>query len=143
MIFMKNRLRFLATLCVSLSICFFAFSSAIALPAFAQTSGTVDVEIDNLLDSAGRTGFGYDTTNAPSLGSLIGRIVTAILGFTGTIAFLVFLYGGFLWLTARGNDDQVADAKKYLTNGTIGVVVIVLAYSAAYFITGVLYKAAR
>lgn len=140
---MKNAFRFLATLCASLAFCLFVFSPALSLSASAQTDSSVEVKIDNLLDTAGQTGFGYNTTNAPSVGKVIGNIITAILGFTGTIAFLVFLYGGFLWLTARGNEDQVADAKKYLTNGTIGIIVIVLAYSASYFITGVLYKAAR
>lgn len=133
-----NRL-FLATL-LSLVLSFGFL--AIAAPVSVHAETTTD-KIYGLLNKAGQTGFGQTTQNAPTPGALVGRIVTAILGFTGTIAFLVFLYGGFLWLTARGNEDQVSEAKKYLTNGTIGVVVIVLAYSAAYFITSVLYKAGR
>jgi cbb3-type cytochrome oxidase subunit 3 len=105
----------------------------------SKTTGT----IKGLLDAAGRAGFGQDSGTVPTLGNLVGRYVTVFLGFVGTIAFVVFLYGGYLWLTARGNDEQVEQAKKYLFNGTLGIIIIVLAYSAAYFITTQLYSAAR
>lgn len=103
---------------------------------------TID-RINSQLGTAGQSGFGAEAGRQASLGNIVGNYVTVFLGFVGTIAFVVFLYGGFLWLTARGNDDQVADAKKYLFNGTIGIVVIVFAYAAAYFITSQLYQAAR
>ena len=118
---------------------------AITLVAPTLVSATSDKtikDINSALDSAGQTGFGQ-TGKQIGLGGLVGNYVTVFLGFVGTIAFVVFLYGGFLWMTARGNEDQVASAKQYLFNGTIGIVVIVLAYSAAYFITSQLYKAAR
>lgn len=110
---------------------------------FAQQKNQTTTNINSALNQAGFSGFGMTSQEASSigLGGLVGTYVTVFLGFVGTIAFVVFLYGGFLWLTARGNDDQVADAKKYLFNGTVGVAVIVLAYSAAYFITAQLYKA--
>lgn len=140
---MKNTFRFLATLCASLAICLFVFAPIASLPGANMASASTTDDINKYLNTAGDKGFGYNTTNTPLLGSVVGKIITAILGFTGTIAFIIFLYGGFLWLTARGNEEQVAEAKKYLTNGVLGVVVIVLAYSAAYFVTSVLYKAAR
>ncbi len=140
---MKNVFRSLTTFCASLAICFFIFTPIVSVPGAEVARASTNDEINKYLNTAGDKGFGYNTTNAPLLGSVIGKIVTAILGFTGTIAFIIFLYGGFLWLTARGNEEQVAQAQKYLTNGVLGVVVIVLAYSAAYFVTSVLYNAAR
>lgn len=94
----------------------------------------------DFLNQAGRAGFGTDDPSTP--GQVLGRIITAFLAFVGTIAFVVFLYGGFLWLTARGNSDQVDEAKKYLFNGTMGVAIIILAYAATYYITSQLYEAA-
>ncbi len=116
----------------------------LALPGMVSAKTTTQ-KINSALNQAGITGFGQKLgdANRIGLGGLVGNYVKVFLGFVGTIAFVIFLYGGFLWMTARGNEDQVADAKKYLFNGTIGVVVIVLAYSAAYFITDQLYKAAR
>lgn len=128
--------RFYATLLtLMLSITLFA-------PSFVFAGSQTTKRINSALDAAGQTGFGQSGKQI-GLGGLVGSYVTVFLGFVGTIAFVIFLYGGFLWMTARGNEDQVAQAKQYLFNGTIGVVVIVLAYSAAYFITSQLYQAAR
>ncbi|MBI4121960.1 MAG: hypothetical protein HY461_01375 [Parcubacteria group bacterium] len=140
---MKKVFRFLASFAASLAICLVVFSPALTVPASAGTSDTVTGKINSYLDTAGTKGFGYKTSEAPTTGVVIGRIVTTVLSFTGLIAFIIFLYGGYLWLTARGNDDQVAEAKKYLTNGSLGVVIIILAWSASYFITLSLYRSAR
>lgn len=100
-----------------------------------ENLGTAAREPFNLSGSEASTG-----ESETSIGRVIGDVIKIILGFTGTIAFIVFLYGGFLWLTARGNDTQVDQAKKYLTNGVIGVVIIILAYSVTFFITDVLFE---
>lgn len=122
---------------------FIAILLLFPLTVSADFQQTID-KVKGGLGKAGSTGFGYtEGTQQPKLGTIVGEYVTVFLGFVGTIAFVVFLYGGYLWLTARGNDDQVAEAKKYLFNGTIGIIVIVFAYSAAYFITSQLYSAAR
>ncbi len=132
---MKRLYAIAMTLMISLSL---------LLPTIVSAKTTTQ-KINSALNQAGITGFGQNLgdANRIGLGGLVGRYVTVFLGFVGTIAFVIFLYGGFLWMTARGNEDQVAQAKQYLFNGTIGVVVIVLAYSAAYFITSQLYQAAR
>lgn len=104
------------------------------------------VESATILENLGKTA--ADPFNAPETGvttttpgQLVGQIIQIILGFTGTVAFVIFLYGGFLWMTARGSEEQVTKAKKHLTNGAIGTIVIILAYSATYFITQQLYYA--
>ena len=101
-----------------------------------------DQKVQSNLDTAAQYGFGITKgTDTPTIGTVIGRIATAILAFTGTVAFIIFLVGGFMWLTARGDDDQVTKARKFLMNGSIGVIIVVLAYSISYFITNVVYKA--
>lgn len=107
-------------------------------PAFAQIKNQQQAQ--GYLNTAGQAGFGNTTTATP--GSLVGSIISGVLGFVGTIAFVMFMYGGFLWLTARGNSEQVAEAKKYIFNATLGAVVIIMAYSATYYITTILYNAA-
>ena len=47
---------------------------------------------------------------------------------------ILFLYAGFLWLTAAGNDDKVADAKKILYNAVLGTLIILSAYALSSFI---------
>jgi excisionase family DNA binding protein len=42
----------------------------------------------------------------------IARIIRIALGFLGTIMFVLMLYGGFLWMTAGGNSEQIDKAKQ-------------------------------
>lgn len=65
---------------------------------------------------------------------VIASIVKALISFLGVIFFLLVIYGGFMWMTAQGNDEQVARAKKIIINSTIGLVVIMLAYAITWFI---------
>lgn len=133
---MRRLFSFLCSLvlCLSFAVAFLPGTTLAQQSAESRQQGT------SYLQRAGLAGFG--TTNLKTPGQVLGQIITAILAFVGTIAFVIFLYGGFLWLTARGNTDQVEDAKKYLFNGTIGVAIIILAYAATYYITSQLYEAA-
>lgn len=65
---------------------------------------------------------------------IIGRAISAVLRVVGSIALLMFIYGGFLWLTARGNDQAVQKGKDVLTWATIGLAVIFLSYTLVSFV---------
>ncbi|MFA5937371.1 MAG: hypothetical protein WC822_05875 [Candidatus Paceibacterota bacterium] len=64
-----------------------------------------------------------------------GSVISIILGTVGTIFFILMVYAGYLWMTARGNDEQVGKAKKIITAAMIGIVVVVGAYAITNFIT--------
>ncbi|MEK9152812.1 MAG: hypothetical protein AAB692_05610, partial [Patescibacteria group bacterium] len=55
--------------------------------------------------------------------------ITILTGISGSIALLMFVYGGFLWLTSAGNEEQVTKGKNVFTWSTIGLVVIFMAYA--------------
>lgn len=64
----------------------------------------------------------------------IARIIQVALGFVGTILFVIMLYGGWLWMTAGGNSEQIDKAKKVLINACIGLGIILMAYGITVFI---------
>lgn len=64
----------------------------------------------------------------------VGSIINIALGLLGTIALVLVVYAGFLWMTAAGNDDQVGTAKKILGSSIIGLIVILSAYSITRFV---------
>ena len=66
-------------------------------------------------------------TNVSTVGEMVIRVTNWILGFAGAIAVLFIIWGGIQYLTAAGNEKQVASAKTTLTNAIIGLVVILLA----------------
>lgn len=71
----------------------------------------------------------------------IANIVRVILGFLGIIAILLVLYGGFLWMTAAGNEDQIGKAKKVLINAGIGLLIIMSAFAITQFVLTKLQEA--
>lgn len=64
-----------------------------------------------------------------SLRQAILKWVNFVLGFLMLIAMIAILYSGFLYITARGEDEQAGKAKKGIIFTTIGIVVVLLAYS--------------
>ncbi len=65
---------------------------------------------------------------------IIGRIIQIALGFLSTIALVVILYAGFLWMTSEGEDAKIDKAKQLLKNGVIGLAIILSAWGIATFI---------
>ncbi len=64
----------------------------------------------------------------------IARIIKIALGVLGIIATLIIIYGGYVWMTAAGNEQKVSTAKKILINGVIGLLIIILAYALTVWI---------
>lgn len=66
---------------------------------------------------------------------LLGTIFNWFLGFVGTLAFLMFVWAGFSYMTSRGQGDKVKKAKTIMIYSLIGIVIILLAYAAIFTIT--------
>ena len=60
--------------------------------------------------------------------------INYVMGLFGFIAVIVMLYGGFVWMTAAGNSDQVDKAKDIIRNGLIGLVIILAAWAIVRFV---------
>lgn len=79
---------------------------------------------------AGTAGLGTTGSLAGTIGSAIG----AALAFVGSLFIILVIYGGILWMTAGGKDEQVTKGRKYIINATIGLVIVVLAYVITAFV---------
>ena len=71
----------------------------------------------------------------------IASIINTALGLLGIVAVVIVLIGGFKWMTAGGNEEQVGEAKKWLFSGVIGLVIILSAYAIASWAVNELVKA--
>ena len=83
--------------------------------------------------------FGVNDLNAVNLGTkplkdTIADILNVLLGFLGIIAVVIILLGGFKWMTAGGEEEKVGEAKKLISAGIVGLVVILSAYAIARFV---------
>lgn len=101
-------------------------SLATVSPCFAKDTLNDCPEDTVCLDNP----LGADMT--PSI--LIGTIIRAILGITGSVALLMFIWGGFTWMTAAGNAERVAKGRNILVWATIGLIVIFTSYALVRFV---------
>lgn len=78
-------------------------------------------------------------SNAGALGSL-GLIIQALLSLIGIIFLFLMIYGGFIWMNARGDDQAVTKAKSIIKNSLIGLVIVMAAYAITNFVGNNLVK---
>ncbi len=101
--------------------------------AFAQvvdpTSG-----LESFAEAAGFTSQGDLTV-------IIARLIRTAISFLGILAVVFVLYGGFLYMTAGGNDDKVKRAKKVFTSAIIGLVIVLSAFAIVQFVLSQLTSA--
>ena len=76
-----------------------------------------------------------DTTDIQEIAA---NLLNWILGFVGIIAVIMFIYAGFLYLTAGGNDENTGKAKKIMLYTIIGIILIFIAYTIVMALTGAL-----
>ncbi len=95
-----------------------------------------DARMDALkgLNTTANTGFGEVPGNNVTISGIAGKLIGAVLAFIGVLFFGLMIYGGILWMTARGNEEQVTKAKDLITAAVIGLIIVLSAYAITSFI---------
>ncbi|NCF74983.1 MAG: hypothetical protein GWO87_00635 [Xanthomonadaceae bacterium] len=102
----------------------------------------VDSSIGTGLDKTGNSaGFNTNQETVLTLPKATGRVIGLFLSFLGIIFFVLMIYGGFMWMTAGGNNDKVETAKKIIANATLGLIIVLSAYVITHLITTEFNKA--
>lgn len=88
------------------------------------------------------TGYGAATgLGNTDVRTTISRIISVALSLLGIVALVIILAGGFKWMTAGGSEDKVAEARKLIFSGIIGLAIILSSYAIAQFVLGQLSAA--
>lgn len=93
------------------------------------TESGSESQTDSFRDAAGFSSEGNNT-----VGSIIATVIEAFLTLLGIIFLILMLIGGYKWMTAGGNEDQIKEAKSYIKNAVIGLAIIIMAYAITYFV---------
>jgi hypothetical protein len=106
-------------------------------PAGGVSSENINTK--TLFDILGSSA-GYETGQQNSVGNVVAAVINGFLAIVGVIFLIEMVYGGYLWMTAQGNDDQVTKAKELIRQAVMGVIVIVAAYAIVYFVLSYLVE---
>lgn len=115
----------------------------LASPVLAA-SDLYDDTIDKFQNTSSQAG--YEQTDPGNAQSLIfvlsGQVVALLVSLAGVVVFIFLVYGGYLWLTAGGNEDQVTKAKEIIKNSIIGLVLLMAAGIITYTIYNLVVSSA-
>ena len=90
-------------------------------------------EQSGLNKSASQAGYTETLSNLEPE-NLIVQGIGMVLSFVGVLFLIMMIVGGLKWMTATGNDSEVAKAKKIVVQGIIGVLIVFAAYTISYFV---------
>lgn len=77
-----------------------------------------------------------DPLNNADVPTLVNRIVSSVLGIVGALFFVMFLWGGFRYMTAGGEAKSVMSARRILVNAVIGITIVAASYAITSSLLG-------
>lgn len=108
--------------------------------AFAALGATAGMTTSVFAQNDGASKFGSQNVKSDVQGATgtadtaVQRLIGNAMFFLAIIAVCYGIYGGFLMLTAGGEDEKVKQGRKILVQVAIGLIVIFLANSIVQFI---------
>lgn len=96
---------------------------ALGTVAFAQNFG-----LDETAGSAGLKSYGS------SVPTIAGNVIGTLLSMISVLFFVLVLYGGILYMTARGSSETTEKAINTIIAATIGIIIIIGAYALTNFV---------
>ncbi len=101
--------------------------------------GLPEIDDDQGGDAIDAQGLGLYYGNRIGLGTrslqdTIASIIRVALSLLGIVAVVIILMGGFKWMTAGGNSDEVDKARQLILNGVIGLAIILSAFAISKFV---------
>jgi len=96
-----------------------------ALPNAATTCPPDAVCLENPLGNS-------EAARSPQV--LIGNIIRSVLGVIGSLALVMFIYGGITWMLSGGNLFEIIRGKRILIWATWGLIIIFSACALVKFV---------
>jgi fucose permease len=97
-----------------------------------------EITAKSLLNRAGKEA-GYDLVSSGNdISGIVAAVLNGFLAILGVVFLAYLIHGGYLWMSAAGNEDQVRKAKDEIRDAIIGLIVIIAAYAIVSFVLNAL-----
>lgn len=91
--------------------------------SLASTADEIKAGFDK---TSGAAGYKLSTdSNANVFAKAWSTYINSFVAIISALFVVIIIYSGFLWLTARGREEQVTRAKTWMLQATIGLAIIV------------------
>lgn len=127
-------MRFFAKFLILASIAGFLFTPALsrAEEERASCAGMTGLELSKCRLERVQSEAGFETQTDPVV--IVGNLIGIFLSVLGVIFLVLTVYAGYLWMTARGDEQQVTKAKDVLKAAMIGIAITLGAYAISSFV---------
>ncbi|MFH1187264.1 MAG: hypothetical protein V1688_00190 [bacterium] len=101
-----------------------------------NASAQLQTELNKKLTDVGISA-NYDTNASQqdiALATYVGKIINYSLSMLGVIFLALLVYGGFIWMLAKGDSEEVTKSKDIIINAVIGIVVVLISYAITYYV---------
>jgi hypothetical protein len=71
-----------------------------------------------------------------SLPTIAGNVIGAGLSLIGAAFFVLMVYAGVIWMTARGKEEQTKKALDTIIAAAIGIIIVLASYALTRFVFG-------
>ncbi len=103
--------------------------------SFQVLLAQAQVDMNKQLEVAGETSGPYAAgTDEYTMSEIAGTAVSAFLSILGLIFIILTIYGGYTYMMARGNEEQIEKALHTIRRAIIGLIITVGAYAIWSFI---------
>ena len=65
---------------------------------------------------------------------LLGKIINYAMGIIGSLALVMFIYGGLTWMLSGGNEELVKKGKNTVMWAALGIALIFTSYALVRFV---------
>ena len=117
--------------------------TVLALPTTAYTKKLLyDEDLIKTLKDNTKLG-GYDDVANQGPVVTAALIINLLLGLLGVLCLCLAVYAGFLWMTARGNEQEIKKAKDILAGTAVGMLVVLSSYGVMSYVFNSVINAAN
>lgn len=92
------------------------FALPVLVPHLALAEGSTTVTL-------------YNPLGEDDIRVILGSVIKGLLSIIGSLALLMFVYGGTLWLTSAGNPEFIKKGKEIIIWSVLGLGIIFSAYA--------------
>lgn len=110
---------------------FFLTLTLVSLSVLAAPDTLPSNPLFNDVTAAGNSAYGGQTE---SVGTIVAKVIQVILGLLGLIFLVLIIYAGFLWMTDKGDEEQVKKSRQMILHSMIGVAIVVAAYTITQWV---------
>ena len=83
-------------------------------------------------------GIAPDSNSSSQLEDIISMVLGALTIFAVIYFALQIIFSGYAFLSSQGDTEKLATARKRLTNGILGLTIVVIAFGASAFLARLL-----